>query len=130
MPFALFLSLLISTAHAQAPSLQESLILNAAPAAMIEVARCESGTQQFNPDGSLVRDSVTGDHVGLFQISIKQHSKDGNDITTSQGNIAEALVLYKKYGLQPWLASRDCWGKKFLADGTPRQSTDSQTVSR
>lgn len=79
---------------------------------MIEVARCESGTQQFHPDGSLVRDSVTGDHIGLFQISQHYHSKDGNDITTPEGNIAEALLLYKKNGLRDWKASEGCWGHK------------------
>lgn len=87
---------------------------------MIEVARCESNYQQFRPDGTLTRDPVTGTHVGLFQISTFLHSKDGNDIKTPEGNIAEALLLYKKNGLRDWRASQDCWGKGYLSDGTPR----------
>lgn len=102
----------MATAYAQTPTPQEYLTLYAAPAILIEIARCESNTQQFNSDGSLVRDSVTGDHVGLFQISQRLHSNDGNSITTPEGNIAEALLLYQKYGTQPWLASKGCWNTK------------------
>lgn len=122
MSLAFFLSLIVQVAFAQSPSPEEYLKLNAVPAVMIEVARCESGTQQFTSAGDLVRDSVTGDHVGLYQISIKQHSKDGNDVTTSTGNIAEALLLYKRNGLRDWKASQSCWGQNFLSDGTPRQN--------
>lgn len=88
--------------------------LSATPAVMIQIAQCESGQQQFS-NGSLVRDSVTGDHVGVYQISMKLFYKQalsmGWDITTEAGNIAFALYLYHLKGTNPWYASKDCWSQ-------------------
>lgn len=87
----------------------------AAPAIMVKVAQCESGLAQYQPDGALVHDPITGDHIGLFQISRTLHAKQalsqGWDITTPEGNIAEALWLYRKNGLTDWKASESCWSK-------------------
>ncbi len=115
MLLSAFIALFVSTAYAQAPTDAEYLILHAAPAIMIKVAECESGTQQFKADGSLVRDGVTGTHVGLFQIAeswIPTAKKHGDDIYTPEGNISFALYLYAKNGLRDWKASKDCWSKK------------------
>lgn len=112
MLLSAFLSLLIATAYAQTPSNEEYFKTYAVPAVLIDIAQCESNTQQFTDSGTLVRDSVTGDHVGLFQISLKLHSNDGYDITTPVGNIAEALFLYRKNGTKDWVASSECWSKK------------------
>lgn len=113
MTLNLFIALFVATAYAQTPTPQEYLMLNAAPAVMIDIARCESGTRQFYDDGSLVRDGVTGTHVGLFQISegwIKTAKTFDDDIYMPRGNVDFALRLYKKYGTQPWNASKFCWG--------------------
>lgn len=80
---------------------------------LVAIADCESGQQQFKPNGKLVRDYLTGDHIGYFQISQKLHSKTalkmGMDIKTKEGNIAYALHLYKLHGTRDWAASRHCW---------------------
>lgn len=88
-------------------------MLAATPAIMVKVAQCESGLNQFTKDGSVLRDSVYGTHVGLFQISegwIKTAKAFNDDIYTPEGNVDFALRLYKKYGLAPWKASQTCWG--------------------
>jgi len=97
------------------------------PAVLLEVAQCESGQQQFYPNGKLVRDSVTGKHIGFFQIGL-QHEKEatsmGYNIRTEEGNISYALFMYETQGLQPWLASyKDCWGKHFDMQGKPLTGT-------
>lgn len=81
---------------------------------MIDIARCESGFTQFNPDGSVFRGKVNHKDVGYFQINERWNGADakarGFDIYTEKGNVAYALYLYHSRGTQPWLASKDCWG--------------------
>lgn len=132
---AIFLSLFVSVAFAAAPSPEEYLRLNAVPAVMIQISKAESGFSQFTKDGSLLCDGVTGTHCGLFQLGA-QHKKNaaklGINTDTPRGNIQYALLLYQKEGTRPWLASEfdktnpNAWGALFLADGTPRQNTDTQ----
>lgn len=85
------------------------------PPIMIEVARCESGQKQFYPNGSLVRDGVTGTHVGIFQIGElvwnKKAKELGYNLYEAEGNIKMGLYIYKNFGTAPWKASQDCWGK-------------------
>lgn len=102
-------------------------MLYAAPSALIKVADCESGTQQFKPNGKVLRDRVYGTHVGIFQIGeswIPIAKKRGDDIYTPEGNISFALYLYSKNGLQDWEASHDCWGKYFYRSGKPKGGND------
>jgi len=78
------------------------------------VAECESGVQQYNSDGTILKDNVYGTHYGLFQISkgwIPTAKAHGWDIFTPEGNVAMALYLYKQHGLRDWKASQECWGK-------------------
>src|SRR5579862_6759430 len=93
---------------------------------LYRVAACEStgnpnGTpRQFNSDGSIlwgndpnIKGATTTD-VGMFQISLKYHGNEvrqlGLDVVHSeQDNITYALLLYRRFGLQPWSASRHCW---------------------
>lgn len=106
-----FISLLFSTAFAQAPTPEEYLMMYAPNPVMIEISRCESGWNQFSDDGSVLT-SHTSD-LGLFQInkSWKPTAKKLRfDITTIQGNIGFALWLYQQYGTSPWTASKSCWG--------------------
>ena len=74
---------------------------------------CESSSQQFRDDGTLVVDSVTGTHVGVFQLS-KQWQNLANtfglDVVNSEkDNITMAIWIFNKLGTQPWLASKNCW---------------------
>jgi len=78
---------------------------------MHDVMRCESGgnNDAYNP--------TNGSHDnGLFQISDLYHGprvrKMGLDVGDPADNIAFARILYDESGLQPWSASKDCWGGK------------------
>ncbi len=83
------------------------------PYEMVAIAECESGGTQFKENGTLVRDYLTGDHVGLYQISLRLHNKKalalGYNIRTTPGNIGYALHLYHTQGTQPWQSSKRCW---------------------
>ena len=90
----------------------DTVIPDTTPVILLEkIANCESGDQQYNPDGTLVHN---GDHIGLYQISTKLHKAQalsmGWDITQPAGNVAEALYLFHKNGTADWLASASCWG--------------------
>ncbi len=83
-----------------------------APAIMLKIAECESGTKQFYDNGSLVV-SKTNDY-GIFQINGQWKKKAqslGYDIMTEEGNIGFALWLYHQHGLKDWRASEHCWGQ-------------------
>ena len=116
LTYTAFVSLFVTIAYAQTPVEPWVAVPQPeVPAIMLKIADCESGDKQFYPDGSLVRDGVTGTHVGVYQISLPvwgEKAKElGDDLTTEKGNIDFALRLYKMYGTAPWLASRDsCWG--------------------
>ncbi|MES2623516.1 MAG: hypothetical protein V4576_03870 [Patescibacteria group bacterium] len=82
---------------------------------MAKVAYCESTYTQFSAPGIVHRGVVNSKDVGIFQINEKyhlKHSKDlGIDIYSVDGNMAYARILYEEQGLQPWSASKPCWGK-------------------
>jgi hypothetical protein len=82
---------------------------------MAKVAYCESTHTQFDSAGVVHRGVVNSKDVGVFQINEKYHlkrSKDmGIDIYSIEGNMEYARVLYEEQGLQPWSASKPCWGK-------------------
>ena len=92
------------------------LVMDGAPAIMIQISQCESKLRQFNDDGSVVR-GPTKD-IGLFQIApfwIPTAKKLGYDVFTERGNISFALWLYKQQGTSPWNSSKYCWNAP--ADG-------------
>ena len=72
---------------------------------MIDIARCETGFRQYNPDGSALHDA-SGTYVGVFQISEKIHTPRaismGYDIATIDGNLMYARYLYNSSGTNPW----------------------------
>lgn len=77
---------------------------------MVNVARCESGFRQFNPDGTVLI-SRTADW-GIFQINQVNHrtmSKLGIDISTLEGNIEGTQYILKTQGLNAWKNSSHCW---------------------
>lgn len=107
-----FISLLLATAFLLYPAPTQAYSRNTAPAALIQVALCESGGKQFYANGDLVV-SKTND-IGLYQINerwISTAQALGYDIFTPEGNTAFALWLYHKDGLSDWSASKPCWDK-------------------
>lgn len=82
---------------------------------MAKVAFCESTHTQFTAPGVVHRGVANSKDVGIFQINEKYHlkrSKDlGIDIYSIEGNMEYARILYEEQGLQPWSASKPCWGK-------------------
>ncbi|HEX9503228.1 MAG TPA: peptidoglycan-binding domain-containing protein [Patescibacteria group bacterium] len=73
--------------------------------AMADIARCETGFRQYNPDGSALHDA-SGTYVGIFQISERIHTAKakslGFDISTIDGNLGYARYLYNSSGTGPW----------------------------
>ena len=82
---------------------------------MVQIARCESTFRQLDADGDIHRGVVNPEDVGVMQINEHYHlnkSLQGNyDIYTIEGNTAYARALYEQQGIQPWSASKACWGK-------------------
>jgi len=76
---------------------------------MHDVMRCESGgdIEAYNPTNN-------SHDNGLFQISDLYHGKRvralGLDVGDPADNIRFARILYDEQGLQPWSASKHCWG--------------------
>jgi len=95
----------------QKPEKQSTTVV---PAIMEKIAVCESGGNQFKPDGQ-VKISRTGD-VGKYQINLKVHlarsKKLGYDIYTLKGNEDYAMWLYVRSGTRSWYMSQHCWSKK------------------
>src|SRR5258708_11862997 len=64
---------------------------------MADIARCETGFRQYNPDGSALHDA-SGTYVGIFQISERIHTAKtkslGFDISTIDVNLGYARYLY------------------------------------
>ena len=81
---------------------------------MIEVARCESTFRHTLADGSVLRGKVDKRDTGVMQINTYYHGetadKLGLDLENIHDNMAYARDLYERQGVQPWSASRPCWG--------------------
>lgn len=82
--------------------------------ALAGVAYCESRFRQYDANGNILRGIVNSRDVGVFQINEHYHLetalKKGIDLYTLEGNMEYARYLYENQGLQPWKASRPCWG--------------------
>jgi len=82
---------------------------------LVDVARCESTYRQFDQTGNILRGKVNSADVGVMQINEKYHAdeavKMGYNIYTTEGNVAFAKYLYKKYGGDPWSSSESCWSE-------------------
>ncbi len=82
---------------------------------LAEVAKCESGFQQFGRDGKVLRGMAVRKDVGLLQINEGYHGETakalGYNIYSVDGNMAYAKYLYEKQGTDPWSASKKCWSK-------------------
>jgi ketosteroid isomerase-like protein len=82
---------------------------------MIQVARCESTFRHYLADGSVLRGVVDNADTGVMQINKRYHNRTatmlGLNLDDITDNMAYARHLYETQGLQPWNASRPCWGK-------------------
>lgn len=76
------------------------------------IGMCESGGQQFRPDGSVVKNpnsSATGKYQLMASIWRPIAERMGYDIDTEAGNKAMAYyILTEAQGIQAWKASRTC----------------------
>lgn len=81
---------------------------------MAEVARCESTFTHHLADGSVIRGRVDNRDTGVMQINTYYHEATavalGLDLEDFYDNLAYARNLYERQGVQPWSASRPCWG--------------------
>jgi len=86
---------------------------------MAEVARCESTFRHTLADGSVLRGVVDNRDTGVMQINTYYHQATADsldlDLEDFYHNMAYARNLYERQGLQPWSASRPCWGQSQLA---------------
>lgn len=91
------------------------------PSQLVAIAQCESGLQQYYPNGELVVNTQSG-AMGIFQ-EMPFHqtlaNKMGLDLTQAKDNIEYGVWLYNKFGTAPWLASEPCWGKTEVAVASP-----------
>lgn len=91
----------------------KTLIAEVLPPVFQRIAQCESSTQQFNPDGSVLHGVVNHADTGIFEINktahLKQAESMGLDINTLLGNVLYAKYLYSKNGLSDWRYSAKCW---------------------
>jgi hypothetical protein len=79
------------------------------------IAQCESGGNQFDANGRVLRNKYNPSVVGVFQLNEHYHAaaarKMGFDIYTSKGNWGYAQWLLQNFGTTPWLSSRQCWSR-------------------
>lgn len=100
------------------PYIEEFLTNNNATA-LLPIINCESGFKHFEKDGSVLKNKEGSSAIGIAQILASKHpdpkvldryNKRNNtdftvadfDITTVQGNIGYALVLYQVRGTRDW----------------------------
>ncbi len=100
------------------PYIEEFLTNNNATA-LLPIIACESGFKHFEKDGSVLKNKEGSSAIGIAQILASKHpdpkvldryNKRNNtdftladfDITTVQGNIGYALVLYQVRGTRDW----------------------------
>lgn len=87
---------------------------------LAEVARCESTFTHIDPDtGSVKRGHMNPADLGVMQINEYYHGDTaerlGLELHDLEDNLAYARYLYDREGVQPWSASKPCWGHKTLA---------------
>jgi hypothetical protein len=85
---------------------------------LAEVARCESHFKHYTPDGVLMNKQGSS-ATGVMQLMAIYHEETAESLGWSirdlEGNLAYARWLYDREGLQPWEASRYCWGSDLVA---------------
>ena len=84
---------------------------------MVKVAQCESFTQQYDPTtGGVFKGYYNPKDIGLFQINQDAWGATevqlGVNVDTLQGNLEMAQYILKTQGLNAWIYSYPCWGKR------------------
>ena len=79
------------------------------------IAKCESGGAHYK-NGQVIFNANTNKTVdiGYYQINSiwnKKASELGLDLTKEADNKAFGVWLYKNYGTEPWVYTKDCWNK-------------------
>lgn len=82
------------------------------------ISYCESRHNQFNDDGTVLRNSEGSSALGQYQIMESVWSERAKeldyDIYTQEGNEAMAKqILLHDQGIGAWEASNDCFNKNF-----------------
>lgn len=76
---------------------------------MVRIIECESNFRQYDENGEVLV-GLTGD-IGIMQIApqywLEDAIKRGNDIYTTEGNIAEAKVILEKQGKAAWVCHKN-----------------------
>lgn len=98
---------------------------NGAPE-MLPIIRCESNFKQFETDGTVLKNRAGSSAIGVAQIMSSLHpdpkiiyrynkrfntdfQKEDFDITTLEGNLGYALILYKIRGVRDWECAKKVW---------------------
>lgn len=93
----------------------EDVLQDPVPAILHRIAWCESRGRQFDEDGAVVRGVANPDDIGKFQINEKYWGAEAKqlqyDLATEEGNRKMAMLLFERYGTQPWRWSQPCWDK-------------------
>jgi len=86
---------------------------------MVYVANCESrGLIHYDSTGKL-RPNQEGKSSagGVFQVLLKLHAEEMDKYKLNPQQLADYLtfvrILYDRYGLSPWQASKKCWGRHY-----------------
>lgn len=84
--------------------------------AMFHVAHCESGFQHRDEKGRLLQNTGGSPAIGIFQVHAKVHKpelkKRGLNLDDDNDYYEFVSHLVQKYGLNPWNASKHCWGQR------------------
>lgn len=87
---------------------------------MVEIARCESTFRHELADGSVLQGRVDPADTGVMQINKRYHETAATamelNLDDIYHNMAYARYLYETQGVQPWSASRPCWGNTLAAN--------------
>ena len=90
---------------------------------MIDIIKCESNFRQYDKEGLPLKNSAGSSAIGVSQIMASTHPDekiiarynkkyntdltiDDLDLTTFEGNIGYALILYKMNGVRDWECSK------------------------
>ncbi|MDQ3014505.1 MAG: hypothetical protein M3Q73_01425 [bacterium] len=83
---------------------------------LAEIAFCESRFIHMTVSGKPLQGRVVPEDTGVMQVNKTYHAataaKMGLNLDKLDDNLAYGKYLYEKQGVQPWSASRPCWGKK------------------
>lgn len=81
------------------------------------IYKCESGGKHLGSNGQVILKANTNGSIdiGIAQINNtiwgKKASSLGLNLFIEEDNIKMAQYLYKNYGTEPWVWSKNCWNK-------------------